>query len=228
MFPDMRAVQAKADWLSLTTLVMWVVCIAVGLLGFALPYPRVRAPVPIPPPMKAEIIRVELTDDPLPQQAADPSTATLRPPDLQPVPTTAAPAVAEVAVPSPAIAFAMPVDAPARIVEASRAAPAQASTQPEQTPGQASGVKQLVVGEGEGRQQAPEYPAVARRQGQQGTVVVRFTVGEDGRVLSTEAIEPSPWPMLRDAALRGIKERWQFARGEIRVYQVSIRFQLTK
>lgn len=96
---------------------------------------------------------------------------------------------------------------------------AQAAPAPAQT---------LTYGQGEGRQPAPEYPRQAVREGQEGTVRVRFTVGESGRVLAAEAIDPCPWPLLNEAALRAIRERWRFRSGAPRAYEVSIRFALAR
>jgi TonB family protein len=66
------------------------------------------------------------------------------------------------------------------------------------------------------------------REGQEGTVTVRFSVGESGRVLTAEALKPSPWPLLDNAAVRVVRERWRFRAGEVRLYEVAIRFELTK
>ena len=89
-------------------------------------------------------------------------------------------------------------------------------------------VQTLRYGEGEGIQPAPNYPAASRREGQQGTVVVRFSVGTDGRVISAEAVRPSPWPLLTESALEVIRHRWRFRAGAARIYEVSIRFQLSR
>jgi TonB family protein len=59
-------------------------------------------------------------------------------------------------------------------------------------------------------------------------VTIRFSVGEDGRVISAEAVSPSPWSMLNDAALRVVRGRWRFREGSPRLYEVAIRFELTK
>src|SRR5207247_3430139 len=75
------------------------------------------------------------------------------------------------------------------------------------------GAQNLVMGQGEGRQPAPVYPTEARARSQQGTVVVQFMVGADGQVLSAEAWQPSPWPMLNEAALRTVRNRWHFPAG---------------
>ena len=59
-------------------------------------------------------------------------------------------------------------------------------------------------------------------------VTVRFSVGENGRVLEAEAVTPAPWPLLNEAALRVIKERWRFRPGPARLYEVAIRFELKR
>src|SRR5690606_11982859 len=87
-------------------------------------------------------------------------------------------------------------------------------------------VQTLTYGRGEGRQPAPDYPRVAVRQGQEGVVRVRFSVGEDGRVLGAEAVGRCPWPLLNDSALRAVREKWRFPRGAVRLYEVAIRFEL--
>lgn len=86
----------------------------------------------------------------------------------------------------------------------------------------------LTYGLGEGRQPAPEYPPAAQRSGQEGTVLVRFSVGLDGNVTEAQTAAPSPWPALNEAALRAVRERWRFPRGPLRQYEVAIRFELKK
>jgi protein TonB len=131
-----------------------------------------------------------------------------------------------VAEPSPAIAFALPVEGPVRVVEPAQAAFVRPATPV--TPASAPAAQPLTYGQGEGRQPAPSYPLAARRQGQEGTVLVRFTVGENGRVLAAEAAQPSPWPLLNDSALEAVRERWRFRPGPVRIYEVSIQFVLKK
>jgi len=197
---------------------MWTGCLAVGVLGYALPYSRPQPPAPEPAPVTVEKIVVELTADPLP--ATDSTT----PPDpLAPPP--AAPPLA-VAAPSPALAFPLPVTGPVRIVDAAHAS---SSTQPAPASATRSApVQPLVFGRGEGRQPAPTYPASSLRQGQEGTVSVRFNVAEDGRVLAAVVASSSPWPLLDEAALRAVRERWRFSPGAVRTYEVAIRFTLQK
>jgi protein TonB len=140
------------------------------------------------------------------------------------------PAPVAVAAPSPSIAFAIPVEGPVTVVEPARAAYAAPTTETQAAPvaAPAAAPQQLTFGTGEGRQPAPEYPRRAMREGQEGTVVVRFVVGANGRVVSAQAHEPCPWELLNDAAVRVIRERWRFREGQPRAYEVAIRFQLKK
>jgi protein TonB len=134
--------------------------------------------------------------------------------------------MATVAEPSPAIAFALPVQAPATVADHKQAAPVVVETRVEPTP--VPQVQTLTHGYGEGKQPAPIYPARAMREGQEGTVRVRFSVGENGRVMSVEASAPSPWELLNHEAMRVVRERWRFRPGPIRLYEVPIRFVLQK
>ncbi len=217
-------------WSGVLTLVLWTGCLTIGALGFALPYTRPLPPTKQPEPVQAEILNVELSNDPLP-----PPDITPAPPDpSQPPPLSdseiapPAPPMIAVAQPSPAIAFALPVEGPVRVVEAKQAAyvapPAETRVDPVATPP----VQQLVHGHGEGRQPAPDYPPQALRAGQEGTVRVRFSVGENGRVLAAEAAEPCAWGLLNASAIRVVRERWRFPAGAIRLYEVSIRFEIRK
>jgi protein TonB len=86
----------------------------------------------------------------------------------------------------------------------------------------------LTFGEGEGRQPPPEYPRQAILARQQGTVGLRFTVGEDGRILSVEVTLPSRWPLLNQAAERAVRDTWRFNPGPRRIYEVPIEFDLNQ
>ncbi|WP_309477004.1 energy transducer TonB [Trinickia acidisoli] len=51
----------------------------------------------------------------------------------------------------------------------------------------------------------PEYPAKAKRLEQEGTVVVRLTIGTDGAVKAAHVVQSSGYPLLDDAALASIR-----------------------
>lgn len=76
-----------------------------------------------------------------------------------------------------------------------------------------------------GRMQAPNYPSAARRAGQTGTVTVAFTVDNSGKVISAHAVNPSPWPLLNEEAVRTVR-RWTFPPGGVMKLQRPIVFQL--
>lgn len=214
--------------LPVLTLVLWLGCLVVGALGLALPYSRPLPHSSPPLPLQAEILNVELTDEPhLPPDIAPPLPTTVKPPPLvEPVALPPTPPMMAVATPNPAIAFELPVEGPARVVEAAEAAHAVAP--PSAVVAPAPPVQAITYGQGEGKQPSPVYPPRALREGQEGTVRVRFSVGENGRVVAAEALTPSPWPLLNQEAVRVVRERWRFQPGSVRLYEVSIHFQLRK
>jgi TonB family protein len=218
--------QASVSTAAVFTFVLWSGCLVIGVLGIVLPYTRPSLSPAEQPAIKAEMLQVELTSDPLPPII--PQTVTPpQPPVLDQLPTAPEiPPMTRVAEAN-AVAFALPVKGPVTIVEPEKASFAAAPVAEPKSAVTAPPVQVLTYGHGEGRQPAPEYPLRARREGQEGVVGIRFSVGEDGRVLSAEAVSPSPWKLLNDSALRVVRERWRFSPGPPRLYEVSIRFQLT-
>ena len=213
---------------SMLTLVIWVGCLSVGIVGLLLPYTRPHAPAAPPLPVTAELLNVELTSEPVPMASPAPRPPNLMqpPPAVPPQVIPPVPPMMSVAAPSPQIAFAMPVPAPARIVPIKDASYRTAETPPVEPA--LPEAQPLTFGQGEGKQPAPEYPRQALREGQEGVVTVRMNVGEDGRVLAVEASSPSSWPLLNQAALRVVKSRWRFSPGKLRAYEVAIRFQVNR
>lgn len=227
--PARAPVAVGGSWIALITFTGWVVLLLGGVVGFALPYARPQTPPvddALPPVELLEVELGEASETP-PQSSPTPVNDPEPPPLLEPVAPPDAPPMIEVAEMSDAVAFALPVEAPARVVEASRASYATpAVEQPVATA--APTVQALTFGAGEGRQPAPEYPWRARREGQEGTVGVVFAVGPDGRVTAAEISRSSPWPLLNTEALRVIRREWRFPRGEARRYDVNIRFELSR
>lgn len=225
--PDLEDASSATSFSTLFTLVLWNLCLTVGIVGFVFPYMRPRAPFAEPlPTLQAELIKVELTEIDLPPQPIPQPAAVPQPAAIKPMEISKAPPLIAVAEPSREIAFALPVEAPAKIVQAELAAASRPAEQTATAP--APPVQTLKFGSGEGKQPAPQYPARAQREGQEGVVLVRFLVGENGRVLSAEAASPSPWPLLNESAVRAIRERWRFNADRLRIYEVAIRFELRK
>lgn len=92
--------------------------------------------------------------------------------------------------------------------------------------GPPSAATSLSFGSGAGKQPAPHYPIQARRNNHQGTVVVEFLVGADGRVVNAWIKTPCPYESLNQSALSTIRSRWKFPVGEARRYRIPIVFQL--
>lgn len=197
------------------TLAIWVVCLAVGLLGLwmrpAPPAPK-PPPAPEPPPVQARLAEVDLPPPP------PPDARTLPPPPPQAALPANIPPLPIVAAPSPAIAFAVPVAGPVQIGPASMAGRVSLN-QP------IARVRRLSDQEADTQPKA-EYPEEARQAGEQGRVGVRFVVGEDGGIVSVEVVAPSRWPLLNRAAIQVVRNRWHFRRGPVRVLDYSFNFQL--
>jgi len=177
-------------------------------------------------------MQVELTPEALPPPELPAPAVELSSPPPPPEAFTplAAPPPLAVAQPSPAIAFPVHVKAPATVTETklARYTPPVVTNTPVVKPTEAPQPQRLVFGEGDGKQPAPEYPRTALRQGHEGNVVVRIHVGEDGSVLAAQLVSPSPWPLLNDAALKVVRQRWHFRAGPPRTYDAPIRFEITK
>lgn len=76
-----------------------------------------------------------------------------------------------------------------------------------------------------GHMPPPNYPATARRSNQQGSVAVRFTVDEQGNVVSASVIRACPFATLNDEAIRAVR-CWKFKPGVRASNQQTIHFKL--
>lgn len=215
--------------LPVVTLVLWLGCSVVSVLGLTMPYVRPLLAKAQPEPLQVEMLNVELTTEPMPELAPPVASSLPTPPPADAIAQPQVPQPMAVALPSPAVAFAVPIEGATRIVEASQASYDTSAAIKNDAPAPTSlPVQTLTYGQGAGKQPAPEYPWRAQNEGQEGVVNIRFTVAENGRVLAAEAVNPSPWPMLNDSAVRTIRNRWRFSPGKSRAYEVAIRFVLPK
>lgn len=211
----------KVSFLPVFTLVLWLGGLAVGLVGAMLPSPRpTLAPEKIAAYTPVEFPPVELAEPPvIPGETSAEAAAG---PDLS---VPAPPPPLTVARPAPAIAFAIPVDGPVQVVPGNTAGFVSGLGK------NGTGLNGLGRGYGDERseQPAPDYPAEALAQHQEGTVVVRLTISESGWVKSAYLVKPSQWPLLNDAALRAVLQKWRYAEGgPVRQVERSIRFKISK
>jgi TonB family protein len=226
--PRAREVAADSRFAPVVTLVLWVSCSLIGMLGFAMPYARPLVTKAQPEALQVEMLNVELTSESLPELPPSSANALATPPPADAVVQPQLPQPLTVALPSASIAFAVPVEGPARIVDAAQASYSTSAVSNNAVAAATQSVQSLTFGQGAGKQPAPEYPWRAQNEGQEGVVNVRFTVAANGRVVSAEAVNPSPWPMLNDSAVRAVRNRWRFTPGTPRAYEVAIRFVLPK
>jgi protein TonB len=82
-------------------------------------------------------------------------------------------------------------------------------------------------------QEYPRYPSEAQKKQLEGTVVVRYVIGTNGRVKDVEIIDPSVDKMFDEAAVEAIR-RWRFRplikdgkRIEV-VHELAVNFELVR
>lgn len=219
-----RAKDVPVSLHAIGLLVAWVMCAAVSLLALVPAHHRVMASASAPVAIKPVTLEVKLTDRSV-NDSIQPSTP---PPPASADPMPDVPLAPAVAEPSSAIAFAVPVEGPVRVVALANAGHSASPNR-----GTVSGVRgpqpqTLVFGQGEGVQPAPAYPPRAAKLFQEGVVVVRMTVDANGQVISAAAEQPCAWPLLNEAAVRTVEQKWRFSPGTVRVFDVSIHFRLKK
>ena len=239
--------------LNIGTLAAWLSVAGFGTVGILVPewrwYPG-ENPVPVEVISVVEAPEIALgegqTDDPAPA-LQDPATAASDPqavtpeipampelpeqaplPEIPDLPPTPEPEAAKPAPPSEWARHTTPARPQSENPGAKRQSPGNARKADGSTAaggsgsgGGASDSARLAAG----RMPAPVYPAAARRAGQTGTVTVAFTVDTSGRVISAHAVNPSPWPLLNEEAVRTVR-RWKFPPGGVMKLQRPIVFQL--
>ncbi len=150
-------------------------------------------------------------------------------PDEEPTPQETpidAPQVAPVVavIDSPAVAFPIPVPgAVAVATEVRHATPPPPVTQaPPRGP-----VKFDPNSTGDGGvHPKPIYPGFAQRNHYQGTVEVLFTVDETGKIISADVMKSSGYPILDQAAVEVVKNKWKFPPGRAGKYISPFQFKL--
>jgi protein TonB len=238
-YRDPAILEGPEHLVPLTTLVLWLGCMAVGVAGWVLHYPPPEPLANAPAPAAVQAVNVNISLSPAPASAVPPADAAPAPPAESPPPPAqtapppptpeppaalSAPPLENLAVPIAAPAFAVPakpVPQPAQAV-----LPARPAAVAPAAPPRPAGPQRITFGQGEGLQPAPLYPREAVIDRIQGTVVIRFTVRQDGSVQHAEISQPCSSALLNQAALRAVRETWHFPRGAVREYEVAIQFEL--
>jgi protein TonB len=215
---------------AVVTLVIWSVCLLVGIVGLTVPYPPNPYLRRKEPPISVRTFEAELTPTPPPPEVSpslEPGSEAPPPPDDLASPVLSQPVA--VASPLANVSFALPVEGPVRVVDPRRAGYSK-SPPPRNTnaaPVTAPVVKKLEFGVGEGRKPGPVYPRGALRDGQEGVVGIRMIVNADGTIRTAEVASPCVWPLLNESAVRTVRKLWRFEPGEVRIFEVAIKFQIT-
>ena len=148
--------------------------------------------------------------EPIPEVAEVPEIAEIEPlpevpqlPDALPAPAQREPEAKPTGSPAPET----PRERPARLAK-SAGAVAGGGSGSGQGNAAAGGAGTSAVGSDRWqglRKSSPNYPMSARRAGQEGKVVVQFTVDDRGYVVDATVLSPSPYPALNEEALRTVR-----------------------
>ena len=199
------------------------VALAVSVSGLSRTSPRLE-PATLPP-AKAKPALVKLDPTKLrtaPSANADAAVA----PDAALAPAPLAPISSLPNMNLPALPQVPAVSIRQTPVTATVAAAGKAGAAGAARGGVTAGPIVLDVAEMAGRQPWPEYPYECLRRRESGVVRVVFEVGENGAVRRARAVNTSGCHRLDEAATDTILRRWEFPAGDVRLYEISIQFQL--
>jgi protein TonB len=217
-------VQPDSDrLLDFVVVALAVVALAVSVSGLSRTPPRLE-PATLPP-AKAKPALVKLDPTKLrtaPSANADAAVA----PDAALAPAPLAPISSLPNMNLPALPQVPAVSIRQTPVTATVAAAGKAGAAGAARGGVTAGPIVLDVAEMAGRQPWPEYPYECLRRRESGVVRVVFEVGENGAVRRARAVNTSGCHRLDEAATDTILRRWEFPAGDVRLYEISIQFQL--
>jgi periplasmic protein TonB len=192
----------------------------VGIIGL---FTRPIRPVALPPPPDEP---VPVLFEPPPPVAVPTQVVETEKTDSE-SPSDAVPQVVAVAPANAAVAFSVPtigVVVPAKLAAAPPPRPLAGRTVQAAAP-------KVVEFKGVGSSSdfpRPEYPTEARRRRLQGRVMLYAEVDANGLTTRLEVEESSGFPILDNAAIQTVKNRWVWPSGEIRRFRIPFDFLLTK
>jgi protein TonB len=218
-------VQPDSDrLLDFVVVALAVVALAVSVSGLSRTSPRLE-PATLPP-AKAKPALVKLDPTKLRTASAANADSAAVAPDAALAPAPLAPISSLPNMNLPALPQVPAVSIRQTPVTATVAAAGKAGAAGAARGGVTAGPIVLDVAEMAGRQPWPEYPYECLRRRESGVVRVVFEVGENGAVRRARAVNTSGCHRLDEAATDTILRRWEFPAGDVRLYEISIQFQL--
>lgn len=219
---DLARLCLPQEWSDSCRTLAWVnsICclfLVVGLIGLKAPrvYHKPLSPV-------AETVPVVFTppeEPPKTEPEAKPDEPDKPQQTAEEVPSVA-PVVA--VMDSPAVAFSVPVQGAVAVAQEARlATPPPPVQQPPAKP-----VQFNPHAAGEGSFADPQYPSIALRNHYEGTAIIEIAVDASGRITETKVFKSSGFPVLDEAALSVVKNRWRFPPGPPRLYHWPCMFKL--
>jgi protein TonB len=217
---DLARLSLPAEYRDQYRTLAWVnsICalfLIIGIVGLKAPKVHVRQIAPV-----VENLPVAFTP---PEEQPKPETQPEPDETPQDAPTEAPQVVTIVAaLNSPDVAFAVPVQGAVAVAEAK-----YASAPPVHLAGPPRPQKfdPNATTDG-GSYPAPPYPGIAQRNGYQGVILLEIAVDVSGAVASVKVNKSSGFPILDEAAIKTVKERWRFPPGSARLYVWECTYQM--
>ncbi len=200
----------------------WVnsICILFLLIGIGGSRPASIRIKPLPPIEEVSAAIVEPLPPP-PQDQPEPQKQEQQNDQEQPD----TPQVVVVTLNSPTINFSVPTIGNVLVPNAIAQAPPPA---PLKTVAPVRNLPTVLNNTGSGGERPePPYPKIALEQGQQGSVMLRMTVDDEGLVQTVEVAQSSGFPVLDHSALEFVKRHWTVPPGKgTRIYEATINYKL--
>lgn len=201
--------------------------LAVGLVGLKAPRVIYR---PITMPVEPQTVVLLPPEEQVKPEQLEP-TPQQQEPDEVPVNTDVTPVVSVVAADTAGVQFSVPVRVlgPVTLAATAAAASAPPASRVVSAPApEAKPVRFTAKGEGTtgGYYPSPDYPLFARKNRYQGAVLIDIKVDPSGAITSVSLEKGSGYPLLDEAALDVVKNRWRFPPGEKRWYYWNFEFKM--
>ncbi|MFM7209869.1 MAG: TonB family protein [Verrucomicrobiota bacterium] len=221
--PDSGTPHRIADFVAAAACVVALVVSAAGLVREA---PTLREPPASETRPKPSFVKLDPTKLSAASSPAESASAAEASPVPAPAPLPPVASLPELRLPDlPSVPARRQISRPAAAVQKPAGAASAAATSASAV-GTAASPAVLSVADVAGVQPWPEYPYECLRRRESGVVKVRFHVDPDGSVRHAHAADSSGCERLDEAAVGTILRQWRFAAGEVRHYEISIRFQL--
>lgn len=167
----------------------------------------------LPAPQTDTVVPVQTPPKPAAQRRPEPALVPARPQAVAPRPMTAAPSDLVAPAPSPSVVVPQATGVPAVHASSTPSAADSAAPSAATAPAAAARVELPSSQADYLNNPHPPYPALSRRLGEQGKVVLRVRIEPDGTASRADVLTSSGYERLDQTALQSVL-RWRFVPGK--------------